>query len=100
MSILPTPPITDYRSPPIAIVIGLPPSLILPLSFFNGHWIFVIGYSRLSSLFFFPPPITDYRLPITDHRSPITAPLFPAAASAAINSQAVLERGHQFSSCA
>jgi hypothetical protein len=47
----------------------------------------------------FPPPITDYQLPITDYRLPITdhrspsPPLFSAAASAAINSQAVLERG-------
>jgi hypothetical protein len=51
----------------VAIVIGLLPSFPSPL----GYWLLVIRY------WIFPPP-------------------FPAAVSAAINSQAMLERGHQF----
>ena len=59
-----SPPITDHRLPitdplpflaiAIVVVIGLPPSLILPLPFLNGYWSFVIGYS-------FPLPRRGFR---------------------------------------
>jgi hypothetical protein len=77
------------------------PSSLLP-HLDIGRWTFVIGYSPLFSIAIAIviaiviglPPSTDLRLPITDYF------LSPAAVSAAINSQAMLERGHQFSSYA
>jgi hypothetical protein len=82
--------------------------LDIPASFPSSPYTFYMSYMVNGFFFLLSLSPTDHRLPITDYRSPppsspprlARASILKLCLSAGINSQAMLERGHQFSSYA